>query len=143
MGKKDSNVKLKRNGVEKSIPKNQWDAMKKSGNTYGWHLASEVSKDTLKKEGQVENNQIKELTSKVEGLEKKNGDLQKKVDGYATENSDLKETITGKDNQIKELQSNIDGLEALKKEQADLLAEHVKGTPKSEVKAKDDSKKSK
>ena len=75
MGKSKETVKLKRNGIEKTMPKAQWEAMKQSGNTYGWKLASDVSDETKAKESQIENSKIEALEGKVKALTSENGTL--------------------------------------------------------------------
>lgn len=119
--KKDSQVKLKRNGVEKTMSTAQWEAMKKSGDTYGWKLASDVSKETLQKEESIEASKIKELKEKVETL--------------TGENDLAKSELAAKDQTIKELKEKVSKLEAVNSGTDDIASKDVKGTPKENPKA--------
>ncbi|MGG5486263.1 hypothetical protein [Gaetbulibacter sp. PBL-D1] len=116
-------VKISKNGKTKEVPKSQWEAMVKSKSTYGWRLASDLDKEVLNKDKQLEQTKITELEGKVKEL--------------GEENTSLKSQIQEKDTKITELEGKI-------KEQADLLSKHVKGTPaeqpKQEVPKKEEAK---
>ena len=123
MGKSKETVKLKRNGIEKTMPKAQWEAMKQSGNTYGWKLASDVSDETKAKESQIENSKIEALEGKVKALTSENGTLKTE----ATEKDAKIEALEGK---VKALEGEVANLKAATSKKAEPAKEAPKAQPK-------------
>lgn len=87
MAKKNSDtVKIKKGSTEKTVPKAQWEAMKKT-DTYGWMAASDLPKDVTDKDAQIELSkiaefeaQVKTLTSDSEAKDAKIAELEKSLE---------------------------------------------------------------
>ena len=62
---KTDKVSISRNGVKKEVSKLQWGNMVNDKATYGWQLTSEIGKETIQKEGKVEDDRIKSLKTEL------------------------------------------------------------------------------
>lgn len=88
-------VKISRGGKERSVPKAQWDAMVKNKATYGWSLASNLPKEVLSKDKEVENTVLKKLQDENKSVKEENTNLKAQIGEKNIEIGQLKEDIDG------------------------------------------------
>ena len=88
-----NNVKIKRGGIVKEIPKDQWKSMRKQ--TYGWTLHHEISSEVLEIEKSIEAVSSDVVVEKeVKPKQKRNG---KNFDSSTTR--EMGENVTKKRNE--------------------------------------------
>ena len=93
---KTDKLSISRNGVKKEVSKLQWANMVKDKATYGWQLTSEIGKETIQKEGKVEDDRIKSLKTELTQANQKIKILEsnKKESGSDVQSLDIIKKLT-------------------------------------------------